>query len=42
MNSVFNRIKTTEMFWQQRQNTVVRFERHEIDTQTLVFGERKA
>ncbi len=36
--------KTTNMFWQQRQNTVVRFEnkRHEIDTNTLVFGERKA
>lgn len=42
MNSVFNRIKTTEMFWQQRRNTVVRFERHEIDTTTLVFGESKA
>lgn len=41
MNSVFKRIKT-EMFWQQHQNTVVRFERHEIDTSTLVFGERKA
>lgn len=40
----FNRIKT-EMFWQQSQNTVVRverFERHEIDTSTLVFGESKA
>lgn len=31
------------MFWQQRQNNVVtRFERHEIDTSTLVFGETKA
>jgi hypothetical protein len=35
-------IKTTKMFWQQRQNTVVRFERHEIDTSALVFGEGKA
>ena len=34
--------KTTNMFWQQRQNTVVRFERHEIETTALVFGERKA
>lgn len=40
MNSI-KRTKTTEMFWQQRQNTTVRFERHEIDT-TLVFGEGKA
>lgn len=42
MNSVFNRFKNTEMFWQQRQNKFVRFERHEIDTKTLVFGEGKA
>ncbi len=34
-------IKTTKMFWQQRQNTVVRFERHEIDSKTLV-GETAA
>ena len=40
----FNRIKTVK-FWQQSQNTMVRverFERHEIDTPTLVFGEEKA
>lgn len=42
--TTFNRIKT-DKFWQQRQNTVMRverFERHEIDTPTLVFGEGKA
>jgi hypothetical protein len=39
--NTFKTIKTT-MFWQQRQNNVVRFERHEIDTSTLVFWERKA
>lgn len=38
----FRQTKTTKMFWQQRQNTVVRFERHEIDTTTLVFGETAA
>jgi len=35
-------VKTTKMFWQQRQNTVVRFERHEIDRMALVLGETKA
>jgi hypothetical protein len=37
--SVFN---SKHMFWQQRRNNVVRFERHEIDTTTLVFGETLA
>ncbi len=36
------RNKTTEMFWQQRQNNHVRFERHEIDTGTLVKGATNA
>lgn len=34
-------IKTTKI-WQQRQVVVVRFERHENDTSTLVFGETQA
>ena len=36
-----SRIKTTEMFWHKRQHNTVRFERQEIDTTTLVFGEEK-
>ncbi len=34
--------KTVKMFWQERQNTVTRFERHEIDRTALVLGETKA
>lgn len=41
LTTVINRKHS--MFWQQRQNNVVtRFERHEIDTPALVFGETKA
>lgn len=37
----FKRFSTTETVWQQRQMNTVRFERHEIDTMTLVKGESK-
>jgi hypothetical protein len=44
MNPVSQRVKTTNMLWQQSHGIVVRFEnkRREIDTKTLVFGEEKA
>jgi len=41
MNSI-NRFKTTKMFWQQRQNSVVRFERDTIEHTALVLGETSA